>query len=329
VVKYWSNTIEHKQLKNIKILFSIVQRIGIIIGMIIIAFQIRKAVLKMDLSILALPSIPLILLALLFAVFAIFFQINAWRFVMKSINIHISLKAALSGYVLSFIPKYIPGTIWGYLSRSEWLYRMYQLDFRQTILGSGLEVVQIFLSSLFIISIYFSITTNILFLLLPFLFFLSWILILKVIDIINNRRNLVWLSYDLISRKTVSNWIKSIFNGILMWTMNGVALHILFSGYLDSTCIRTIYGMGQATFAFTVAWIIGFIALIIPSGIGIRELVLAFFLTYSLNLDPGVSSFISVFFRVLILLAEVLFIVLSLLLGKRALRFINSYFHKD
>ena len=102
---------------------------------------------------------------------------------MSVVETKISTKSAVRGYVLSFIPKYIPGTIWGYLSRSEWLKVKFNIEYHNSNIGSIYEIVVIFFSSFVIISIYLSLRIPIYIVLVPLLCFVGWIYFLPLLEI--------------------------------------------------------------------------------------------------------------------------------------------------
>ena len=67
-------------------------------------------------------------------------QVCAGVLLMRSLNIELPIHKARYIYSLSFLARYIPGSIWGYLSRSEWLLHDYQVSYASSNYGSILEV---------------------------------------------------------------------------------------------------------------------------------------------------------------------------------------------
>ncbi len=65
---------------------------------------------------------------------------------------------------------------------------------------------------------------------------------------------------------------------------------------------------------FSAAWLAGFFAIFIPSGLGVRELVLSSLLASHFQLAEGASQTISVIMRLITILAEFATILLSTLL---------------
>jgi hypothetical protein len=82
---------------------------------------------------------PVCLLAAIGLTFIIYaLQMIAWGQIMLGLGSLINLPAVLQGYIISFLPRYIPGTIWGYLSRAEWLKSTYNVPHSTSTLGSVL-----------------------------------------------------------------------------------------------------------------------------------------------------------------------------------------------
>ncbi|HXV41831.1 MAG TPA: lysylphosphatidylglycerol synthase domain-containing protein, partial [Anaerolineae bacterium] len=74
-------------------------------------------------------------------------QMGAWAEIMRNLGSSINLFAAIQGYMVSFLPRYIPGTVWGYLSRDEWLKSQYGIPYSKSTLGSVMEVGFILLTA--------------------------------------------------------------------------------------------------------------------------------------------------------------------------------------
>ncbi len=78
-------------------------------------------------------------------------QIAAWVLIMRSLHVHLPIHQARFIYSLSFLARYIPGSIWGYLSRSEWLLQNYQVSYTVSNYGSVLEVALAVSTGFFVI----------------------------------------------------------------------------------------------------------------------------------------------------------------------------------
>ena len=63
----------------------------------------------------------------------------AWGAIMASQGVVLRPAAIVQGYLLSFLPRYIPGSVWGYLSRNEWLARYHGVGYGVATLTSFME----------------------------------------------------------------------------------------------------------------------------------------------------------------------------------------------
>lgn len=113
--------------------------LGFTIGFSIFVFQIYISInsyIDKSFSL----SLGWILLAIITSMISLGLQILAWRLIMSGLGFQIPIWKAFKGYIPSFLPRYIPGTIWGYISRSEWLNHNFGIPYRSTNYGSILEL---------------------------------------------------------------------------------------------------------------------------------------------------------------------------------------------
>ena len=83
-------------------------------------------------------------------------QMLAWIQVMRYLGYPLPFGRALAGYMLSFLPRYIPGSVWGYLGRSEWLARSYGISYAGSMTGSLLEALALVVTGLCYVGFYYS-----------------------------------------------------------------------------------------------------------------------------------------------------------------------------
>ena len=112
-----------------------------------------------------------------------------------------------------------------------------------------------------------------------------------------------------------------------MWIFNGFALYFLIINFnnIHTSLFRELTA---STFSFCVAWLLGFIVLFVPSGLGIRESVLAILISSFFALNSGQSAFIAILFRLVILSSEGLFLLLGIRILKWRKLFNNFTFNK-
>ena len=59
--------------------------------------------------------------ALAAVMLATLIQIAAWQVIMAGMGIYVGRWHLAQGYMLPFLARYIPGSVWGYLGRSQWM----------------------------------------------------------------------------------------------------------------------------------------------------------------------------------------------------------------
>ena len=113
---------------------------------------------------------------------------------------------------------------------------------------------------------------------------------------------------NMISAMPFYRWMSSIGLHLLLWLCYGIAVWLT----IDVFNASPRGGILAATFIFTVAWLVGFLFVFVPAGLGVRELTLSGLLVSSLGLPAGTASVIALITRAFILLAEVAFIILGM-----------------
>jgi len=312
---------------TIKQIFFLIQRFGILIGIWLLINQILLAVDQINTDFVTNCLLVNGLFSFVFAIGAIFFQILTWKLIMGVVNLKISMKSVINGYIISFLPKYIPGTVWGYISRSEWLKQEFNQNYRDSLLGSFFELVIIFFSSFFIIALFFSLNSSMLILLIPILCYIGWIFSLPIANQIFLHLKITFSGIFEISRQKAFLWFESLISGIIMWLINGISLLFLIGIFVEFQ--NDIYRfLITATFAFTVAWFFGFVIFFIPSGIGIRENILALLISGFFGLNPGQSAFIAIVFRLIIFLSEAFYALVGMYFINDKTSLFNFTFNK-
>jgi uncharacterized membrane protein YbhN (UPF0104 family) len=124
--------------------------IGITFGSGFLAYQIFTSVRNFDWSILSLNASKNLLLALCLSIIGVMLQMIAWKVILQGAGQEISLIHVFSGFNLSFVARYIPGTVWGYLSRGEWLKREHEIPYAITNYSSIIETIGLVSANLLI-----------------------------------------------------------------------------------------------------------------------------------------------------------------------------------
>ncbi|WP_322806519.1 lysylphosphatidylglycerol synthase domain-containing protein [Thermanaerothrix sp.] len=246
-----------------------------------------------------------------------YFQIINWILILKGMKITISLESCIKNYRLSFIARYIPGSIWGYLSRSEWLYRSYGISYRISSWASLIEIIIPLLAAIMVIILYASTLAP---RWLVSFFFLGSILapmiIWRLMDFL--RKRITWpLTYSEDRFYfPLRYWLTCVVIFLINWGLSGLMVYtLIFSlnpAFTSLNFFLAIRDWFKATFAFAVSWMIGFLVLFVPAGMGVREAALQNLLRYVFGLPYEQALIISVWSRLILLLSEGLWLIIGL-----------------
>jgi len=250
---------------------------------------------------------------------AYFVQLAAWKEIMASISINLGWGETISGYPLSFIPRYIPGSVWGYLSRSEWLSNDHSIPRAISYRGSILELLAIVFANLFY-SLQFFLNPDIstlnpvnLPIIIPYMFITFGLA--KLIDTRIAKTQLFELGKQQMGNVKLqfSHWLHIQFLLLLMWLLYGLALQRLTSGLFASPNHFSLSTLAVSTIIYSLSWFIGFIVFFIPAGMGLREASLSSFMTSNFSFSLSQATMIALIFRAWMLIIESLMVIISLM----------------
>lgn len=256
------------------------------------------------------PNLKLLAVPIIISVSATFLQVLAWFVIMKGLKVRVSLRDAIMGYVVNFLPRYIPGAVWGYLSRAEWLHKNYDLDFKTSNWGSIIEIVLGIDSCLIVIIVFFinsgskywGILLAVLFtlLLVPW-FFISEIS--KVHSFRSIRNPLMGISIGL------KEWGIAVAILSLNWMLYGVILGLCAYIYLPYAFVPDLSFILKVAALFGASWLIGFLAWVFPAGLGPRELLISQGMSMLFGISIGQASIIAVTVRLVMIFSELFWAV--------------------
>ena len=115
-----------------------------------------------------------------------------------------------------------------------------------------------------------------------------------------------------ISSPNFWRWLHAYFIYMAMWGCHGLSLLLLLNAF------NTGYkgDVFEATFIFSLSWLAGFVVLIVPSGLGVREFILANLLVSQSTLNVQTATVVAVLSRFFIYLAEIAWLLLGLLMTR-------------
>jgi len=276
-----------------------------LLGASIFIWQVLLAIFALrEQSLTHLNSQQLLLSLFLFALCYVL-QFWAWWALMRSLGVALPVIGSFQGYFLSFLPRYIPGSVWGYLGRGEWLFVEYKTPYHVTNLGSLLEAA------------FFLCTAGV------------WVLVNQIGNTWNSNTVLLalllgcvtvgWLAHLILRRSSYGNGSRITFSILgaasvlygIYWLVQGMAVSVLiFSLGIASP----LMGFLSVTSAVALAWSIGFLSIFVPAGLGIREASLALILSQQISFTSHDAALIAVLSRAGLVTAELLIITLTFVL---------------
>lgn len=252
---------------------------------------------------------PLLLL-LGFASFGVFFFIKAiiWIKILNTRGHSPDIKSVLFQYSLSEAKRYIPGSIFAFISRVD-IHK--EIPKKETVKGIGIEAILLAGSAL-IVSLPASIFllnkyTSFGFIANPLLLILA---IASGVFFFTNKK----------IRDTFYAYFDSFALYVLAWIFYGVgsllvALSIFSFDIVNSLTIASF---------FVLSWLCGYLLFITPMGLGVRELVITFALSSFVGIAE--ASAIAIMSRVAMVIGELFFLVITRLISKaKDLRIISKF----
>ena len=204
--------------------------------------------------------------------------------------------------MLSFLPRYVPGTIWGYLSRSEWLAQSAGVGYRQSGIASAMEVcLQVLTAATVAVSLLAS----------PL-----WQIVAAGLGIVVSMAAWhwgpqLWSRLDRGSRDLRPirlPWryllaVLAVYAGF--WYLHGLSTWLVARSIGAAGTLTAV----SATPIFAASWLIGFLVVLVPSGLGVREWTLNYLLVANAGMPAEAATFVAVVVRLAIIVAELLLLL--------------------
>lgn len=264
-------------------------------------------------------NIPVLVIALIMAFFSLGVQMLAWKSIMALLGIKLGYIEIIEGYIPSFLPRYLPGTIWGYLSRSEWLYHKFGISYKCSNIGSFFEILISLLSNIIVVGISFSPSP------LGDIIMSGVILCIALFGLLalfgRYTQRWTWLkqNWPPFNLSSFNLWMISIILFIFTWIFNGLGLGFVIKGVIGTDIKFKVLQWVQLFGIYSLSWLMGFLMFFAPAGLGFRELTMTFMVSTFVPLSLESSGTISVISRLIILMSEFLWLLGSIFI-KRTLR---------
>lgn len=299
---------------------------GLAIGAGLFAWQLVGVFQSLRSNALVVLSPAALVLAFAALILLIYMQMINWRQILLGSEYPLGMRDLVRGYTLSLLPRYIPGTVWGYISRGEWLYQRFRVPYSVVSFSSVLEVLVTVISSLMVIG-YFLVLSNplalairvVLIAAISLLPVLVWLLVGGFVKLRPQGKLRKFFSANPVKNIPIRNWLACILNFLGQWVLLGITVLLIngaFYPHWDGLMVISPWNLSIATYAFSLAWLAGFIILFVPGGIGVREVMLSMILASSLPVSYPQAVLVAVLSRGLYSIAEIFWILAGLFIDK-------------
>ena len=258
-------------------------------------------------------SLPLLFCSLFFFLIYHFIRGYIWKLLIKQTGHDISFKETSFIWASSELKRYIPGTIWSFLGRSvSFVQRGIT---KKEVLRLTIIEVELFLLGAAVISLLALPFATMLFSLPSYLNTFAIILLTAVILMYIFHKN-IKLGHFVLPAQKPTEILYLLFLNTLMYLFFGLGYYFSFISfiYIDPNLIWQLTGFAVLSF------LIGYLSILTPSGFGVREGVL--FLGLSKIMAVGPAGFLALFSRFVLIIAELIFVVISYLWYKTKNEFI-------
>lgn len=261
--------------------------------------------------------------ALALILFAYFLQMAAWVAILRYLGISPEPLKVFQGYWLSFLPRYIPGSVWGYWSRSQWLEQSCGIGYGTSVLASILETLALILTALSMSGLYLGtrlvgvgrpllVAASLGLMLLTCLVIPRFVIQFVEVVIPRFMRRLgkegVW-QVGAEDGTLLRPWLLSVIFYLAIWMIYGGSILLITVAVQPSFPSSGLLG---TTFSVSLSWFLGFIVIFVPMGIGVREFALSALLKSQFGLLPQQGNFVAVLFRLGVILSELVWLIVGL-----------------
>lgn len=297
----------------------IVLRLGILVGLILLSIQLYRSIIDFKSQTLVIKHYWALFIALLIILMHIFQYFENWMILLRAVKISLPNHEARYGYALSFLARYIPGSVWGYLSRSEWLWQKYQVNYSSSNFVSILEIIISIVSNLIATGLcyilissehYYSVLGFIL-ILLPTIF---WFLLpTRIPSLQRYKLTRNYLPNDW-KKPSFLNWLRPLLLLLVCWFYDGFVLFLIGVSFGSWQLNQWRILWAPLTKVFSVAWLSGFLIFFLPSGLGVREFVMTSQLLTYCQGDVATANGISIAMRLIMTSAELAYLAIFALM---------------
>lgn len=238
-----------------------------------------------------------------------------WHIILRKMGINISFLRSLRIWILSTASRYVPGSIWQFIGRVE-LAQREGITRSKTIASLLLEVFLVLVAGVFmsLLALPFvklhQLGIGIWIFLLPFpLLLLHPKIANRIIGLLArvSKRDIRKIDVSLSFSDTISAFPWFAVNFLI----NGIALFFLVTALVGT--IEPFWLIAYTGF-YALSWVLGYVALFAPAGVGVTEVSLAYLLSFSMPFS--LASTIALSYRFFLTIAEILVFLFVLKIRK-------------
>jgi len=249
-------------------------------------------------------------LALVACIVALLVNAQSWRAVMRSVGLTAGMRDSMRVFLLSQVGKYIPGAVWPVLAQAEFA-RDHGLSRARAMTGSIVAMVVGVVTAAVVgsLGLVFSVPGAVA--------QYWWVLVvagaLACMLLPPVLHRVVRLAFRLTRRTEqparIGSWplLASAAWSLLMWLLLGLQAWLLLHRAAPSVDLLL------ATGAFAFAWLVGFLVIVAPAGVGAREAALV--LALATVAGPAEALSMALVSRVLMTIADSVGLGIGLALG--------------
>lgn len=236
----------------------------------------------------------------------------AWQLALRLLGSNMTYWQSIRVIAISLFGKYLPGKVWAFGGRVL-LSKQYGVGEAESSTALLIETVGLTFAAfaVFLCSIGFYRSTTLptqvywSFLLIPLGLILMHPKTLKII-----LRLLARLTKHSIKVPNLSytNLAKLYAYYLLLWIIHSLGFFLLTASIFPASYNIILPLIG----AYSISWILGFLVLISPGGLGVREGLLAFFLKFVI--PTPIAALMAIVSRIWITIGEILFLIISLII---------------
>jgi uncharacterized membrane protein YbhN (UPF0104 family) len=244
-----------------------------------------------------------LILSYIFTALTFLLVAYTWKRNLAILNENIGFVTALKINALATLPKYAPGKVWG-IAGKVYLAKKEGISEHNCIITISLETILYLLGGLILFIITASsvlngrVSYNLYLLIIPICLFIIYPRI--IIGITN--------FFLRIFKRPIIDFMPSYFQILVLlllytlsWVLMGIGFSFLINSFYPIAYNKILIISGLHAFS----WVVGFLSIITPAGLGVREGIFSYFLTFLM--PGGIATLVSLLVRIWGTIGEVAF----------------------